>query len=198
MWWYALIGVVLGIVVFVWLRATSVQRGARVRDAKILRLLDPIGERLASKGEITAEEIEALAEQAHVRPMLHAVLGEFKRLDLFPERHTTAQSQAEGTLAYWLVHPNELQVPPEEIQFAEKLRRKFGQSEGDFYVFRYKMPAGHWAAKDGWLLGLAGPFREDDARYSIRGAFSRCSDKEGEITPVEVVDWYVGWAQPTS
>jgi hypothetical protein len=55
------------------------------------------------------------------------------------------------------------------------------------------MPLGHWAAKDGWLLGLAGPMQPGAEPYAeMPGAFSRAGDVDGTVTPVELVDWYVG------
>ena len=190
--WYVLGGIALVIVVFLWWRYTSVERGARAVDRKILELVLPIGNRLKEGADVAAEEVEALAAKAHVRPMLYAMLKDLERLDLFPERYRSAESRAEGILAYWLMHPNELQDAPEEIELVETLCREVCGQEGDFYVLRFKMGDGHWAAKDGWLLGLAGPFRGKDVPYSGRaGAFSRCGDKEGEVSPSELVDWFV-------
>jgi hypothetical protein len=64
-----------------------------------------------------------------------------------------------------------------------------------FYVYRYRMPEGHWAAKAGWLLGLAGPFAKGDRPYEgPAGAFSRCSDKQGTTSSGELVDWFIGKA----
>lgn len=60
-------------------------------------------------------------------------------------------------------------------------------------VYWYRMPAGHWAAKDGWILGLAGPMLVTSEPYSqLPGAFSQAGDLEEKVKPVELVDWYVG------
>ena len=53
------------------------------------------------------------------------------------------------------------------------------------------MPTGHWAAEDGWELGLVGPMPTEDESYAaIPGAFSH-GDQEGKVTPAEIVDWYI-------
>ncbi len=91
------------------------------------------------------------------------------------------------------MHPNELQDAPSEIQVVEEVDRDLQGERGKFLVFRYRMPAGHWAEKDGWLVGLAGPFFDKDVPYSgLAGAFSRCGDKFGEVKPLELIDWYIG------
>jgi len=78
----------------------------------------------------------------------------------------------------------------------ERVLRTVDNRECAFLVYRYRMPAGHWAAEDGWLLGLAGPFAKGDPPYEgPAGAFSRCSDKHGVVKPEELVNWFIGMAK---
>ena len=92
-----------------------------------------------------------------------------------------------------MMHPNELQDAPEAIELVETLMRSIDGERVEFHVYRYKMPAGHWAAKDGWLLGLAGPMNQKAEPYTqMPGAFSRVGDANGKVKPSELVDWYVG------
>lgn len=189
------VAIVVLLVAFVWWRYMSVARGARQRDEKILPLIDPIGEKLAAGKQPSTEEIESVANKSYARPYLYEALKHFERLDLFPKQFTTQDAQAESKLVYWMMHPNELQDAPETIELAQKVTRELDGETCAFYVFRYQMSDGHWAAKDGWLLGLAGPFFENDVPYSgVAGAFSRCGDKYGEVKPEELVDWYIGMA----
>lgn len=189
------VAIVVLLSAFVWWRYTSVARGARQRDQRILPLIDPIGEKLASGKQPSIEEIENVANKSYARPFLYQALKHFERLDLFPKRFTTPEAQAESKLAYWMMHPNELQDAPETIELSEKVTRQLDGEKVDFYVFRYQMTDGHWAARDGWLLGLAGPFFENDVPYSgVAGAFSRCGDKYAEIKPDELVEWYIEMA----
>ena len=170
-------------------------RGARARDRQILVLLDPIAQKLEGDATVLPEEVAAIAQLPHARALLHQMLDHYRRLDLFPDRFNDPKHQAEAQLAYWLMHPNELQAAPEQMEMVEVVGRSAGNKNGDFYVYRYRMSEGHWAASDGWLLGLAGPYFDGEEPYMGRaGAFSRVGDKHGEISPAELVDWYVAMA----
>jgi len=56
----------------------------------------------------------------------------------------------------WLTFPTELARTPHEIE----LMATFDDAEGKqrYYLFRFRTHAPHWAAKDGWMAGLSGPF----------------------------------------
>ncbi len=189
---YVLAAIGIVIVAFIGWRWTSVGRGARQRDAKLLKALDPLAERLGRKEAITPDEVAALTRQPQYRPMLYEMLKYVERLDLFPPEDRSIVSQGEGILCYWLMHPNEFQDAPRSIELVEEVERPIGKERVRFLVFRFQMPPGHWAEKDGWLLGLAGPFSGDAIPYSgAASGFSRCSDKFGEIKPADLVDGYI-------
>lgn len=184
--------IVLVLAFIVW-RWTSVGRGMRQRDGKLLVRLDPIGKKIEAGQSVSSQEIEAIAARPEIRFMLFAMLRSMKRPELLPDKYSSSVSQGESALAYWMMHPNELQDAPEVIELVETLRRPVGGQQAEFHVFRYKMPAGHWAAKDGWILGLAGPMDIGLEPYSeMPGAFSRAGDVDGQVKPSELVDWYVG------
>jgi|SRR5678815_2656799 hypothetical protein len=187
-------GVVLVLlVVFIVWRLTSVGRGMRQRDEKLLVRLDPVARRMEAGEVVSPQEIELLAARPEIRFMLFAMLREMKRPELFPSKYSSSVAQGESALAYWMMHPNELQDAPESIELVETLKRTIGGQEAEFHVYRYKMPAGHWAAKDGWILGLAGPMKHGVEPYSkMPGAFSRAGDMDGKVKASELVDWYIG------
>jgi hypothetical protein len=188
---YVLLGLGILIVGFIWWRFISVGRGARQRDDRILELVEPIGEKLADGEEVSAREVAELARLPQTRPFLYEMLKHFEKIDLFPDQYKDLKSQGEAQLAYWMMHPNELQDPPEQIELIETCPREIDGKESDFLVFRYKMEHGHWAG-DEWLLGLSGPFFRNDVPYSgIASAFSRCDDRYGEIQAAELVDWFI-------
>lgn len=171
---------------------TSVARGAKAQDEALLRQLAPVAEKFARQAPVGASEIEQLARIPQLRPMLYALLAQHGRLELFPPAYLSKPAQAESALTCWMLHPNELRAPPARIELLETLRRIVGAKEGEFFVFRYQMPEGHWAGPH-WLLGLAGPFYPGEAPYgSVAGGFSRCQDHEGKVSPTELVDGYVG------
>jgi hypothetical protein len=189
---YGCIAMGILFVAFIWWRFTSVARGARQRDEKLLAVLDPISEKLSKQEIVTSHEIADLSRQPQYRPMLYQMLKHFERLELFPTEALSIPAQGAGVLAYWMMHPNELQDVPKEIELVEEIERDLQGERGKFLVFRYQMPPGHWAEMDGWLLGLAGPFLAKDVPYSgVAVGFSRCGDKYGEVQPHELVDSYI-------
>jgi len=188
------LGIVVGlIVVFLIWRWTSVARGAGQRDDKLISRIDPIGKKIDAGEVVSPDEIAVLAARPEIRYMLFAALRQMKKPDLLPTSYSSSIAQGESALAYWMMHPNELQDAPEAIEFVETIKRPVDGREADFHVYRYRMAAGHWAAKDGWILGVAGPMSASAEPYSeMPGAFSRVGDIEGKVKPVELVDWYVG------
>jgi len=183
--------VVVALIAFVAWRYTSVARGAKARDEALLKRLDPLAARFEAKSAVTADEVAALAASPELRHMLHAMLTHFEATHLLPADFLSREAQAEATLVHWMMHPNELQAAPSAIELVEKVNRQVSGRDVDFYVFRYRMPEGHWAGKE-WLLGLAGPFVADDPPYeSAAGGFSRAGDVVGKVTPAQLVDWYV-------
>lgn len=185
--------VVLLLLGFIIWRLTSVGRGMRQRDEKLLVRLDPLRKKIEAGQAVSALEIEELAGRPEIRFLLFALLRDMKRPDLLPTKYCSTVEQGESALAYWMMHPNELQDAPETVELAETVKRPIDGQETEFHVYRYKMPAGHWAAKDGWILGLAGPMKRGIEPYSeMPGAFSRVGDIDGKVKPSEVVDWYIG------
>lgn len=189
--WYAIGAVVLAVIVFLIWRITSVGRGVRQRDERIMEALRPIGEKLVSGEEITADEVRAFCLRHELRPQLYNTLKYFEKLEFFPAEYSTWESQAEGILAEWMMHPNELQAPPATMECLKRVDREIGDLQATFIVLAYAMPAGHWAGDD-HLMGLSGPFVETEVPYSgLASAFSRCGDKKGTLEPEELVDWFV-------
>ena len=155
--------------------------------------LDPIGVRLEAGQIVSSEEIEKLAGKPEIRFMLFAMLRQMDPPDLLPSAYISSIAEGESSLAYWMMHPNEFGDAPDKIEFLETLRRTAqGGHEVEFHVYRFRMADGHWAAKDGWQLGLAGPMRAGIEPYSeMPGAFARVGDAAGKVQPIELVDWYV-------
>jgi hypothetical protein len=193
-----IVAVALFIAFIVW-RIMSVARGIRQRDERLARELDPLAKRLEQKATISRDEVFALARKPQLRYPLYALLKQFNRLDLFPAEFLSDEAQGAAKLAHWMMHPNELQDAPREIELVERVARTVDERECSFLVYRYRMPESHWAASDGWILGLAGPFAKSDPPYEgPAGAFSRCGDKHGVIKPDDPVDWFIGMVKRKS
>jgi hypothetical protein len=182
---------IIALAAFVIWRYTSLARGAQARDKALVTRLDPLAQRLENKAPVSPEEVRDVARSPELRPMLYMMLDHYQHLDLFPSQYLSEEAQAESVLIYWMLHPNELQAAPAGIQLEAKLQREFIGKQGDFYVFRFRMPSGHWAGPE-WQLGLAGPFFPDDRPYQgVAGGFSRAGDVLGKVSPTELVDWYI-------
>lgn len=189
---YAAIAVAVLLAAFVWWRWTSVARGARKRDERILAILKPLADELLAGRQPSPQAVAQVADLPHARVLLHRMLTDLDAAQLFPERHLSVAAQAEAQLAYWMMHPNELCDPPEELANVAVVRRRLGDEEADFHVLRFRMPDGYWEGRD-WLLGLAGPFFDGDPPYcGPAGAFSRAGDKADETDPKQLVDWFIG------
>jgi len=189
--WYVVAGVVALLVAFLWWRVTSVKRGARQRDERVLKALAPLGEKLGEGAEVAPAEIRDLCARYELRPALYGILRHFERLDLFPDSMKTWESQAEGLLAYWMMHPNELQDPPVELSVVERVERDIQGSKATFFVMKFRMAEGHWSGSDVWHLGLSGPFVEGKAPYTGVASFSRHADTLDSVSPGELVDWFM-------
>lgn len=188
---FAIIGVL--VVAFLIWRWMSVGRGARHRDAKLIARIDPIGKKFDAGEAISPNEVAELAARPEIRHMLFSVLRQMKKPELLPDTYASSVAQGESALAYWMMHPNELQDAPEAIEFIETIKKPVDGQKVDFHVYRYRMPVGHWAAQDGWILGVAGPMKIGSEPYAeMPGAFSRAGDIDGKVKPFELVDWYVG------
>ena len=185
----SLVVLLVGFVVWRW---TSVVRGASERDEKLFALLGPIAERIENGQVLALGEIATLAAKPEIRHMLFYTLRRMKKTELLPNGCSSSIAQGESALAYWLMHPNELGGAPAAIEFVETVQRPVDGRNAEFHVYRFKTSAGHWAEKDGWLLGLAGPMQADAEPYAeMPGAFSRIDDLDGTIKPAELVDWYI-------
>lgn len=188
-----ILAVVALIIAFIIWRLISVFRGANQRDKILMRRIDGILKRIRAGETVSTQEVEELAAHPENRYILFSALRQINKDDLFPGSYSSSISQGESALAYWMMHPHELQDAPDKIEYIETFKRHVNDHDSDFHVYRYKMPPGHWAAKDGWILGLTGPMANESAPYSaLPGAFSRAGDVEGTVTPAELVDWYIG------
>lgn len=184
---------VILVVTFVAWRWTSVERGARQRDRRLVARLDPIGRKIDAGEPVSAQEVESLAARPENRFFLFEALRRMNRADLLPTNYCSTVAQGESALAYWMMHPNEFGEAPEAIEFVETVKRTFDGKRAEYYVYRYRMAAGHPDAEDGWQLGLVGPVNPDAEPYTeMPGAFCRGGDIYGKVQPSELVDWYLG------
>jgi len=109
--------------------------------------------------------LNAVAADPETRGALFDGLNECKRSDAFPRSELTQEKLAEAEMVHWLAYPTELGQPPDEIELMRTIEEDAGESGGGRYawfVFRFRVRAPHPSAEDGWLAGVAGPFRKDE------------------------------------
>lgn len=132
------------------------------------------------------------AADIKTRQMTYALLAEFERLDLFPDEYNTLIKSAEAQLANWLEYPTELDACPDEMEYIKRVTLDFdGQNNLVYYeVFKYRVNEPHWAAADGWMLGVVGPYFDDSNPYDhARATFSRTSSTVDKVSPEEEAKW---------
>lgn len=139
---YVIGGIAALILAFVVWRWTSVGRGVRKRDKRILKLMDPIGRKLDAGETVTPEEVLEIARRPETRFLLYAALRGMGHPELIPSDFNSSICQAESALAYWLMHPNELQDPPERMEHLQEVTHPVNGSDATFHVFRFRMPQG--------------------------------------------------------
>ncbi len=189
---YIVGAVLVAVMAFFAGRIFSAGRGARIRDKRLQEQLAPLLEKLNSKEPVTVSEIFQPARQIEVRYFLFHLLREKGRDDLIPTNFSFKVDQAQAALAYWLMHPNEMGDPPEKIEHLQELTRDLKGEPVQFHLFRYRMPEEHWAAEDGWRLGIVGPMKSDISAYAEPiPAFSRQGDIEGQVDVEALAEAYL-------
>jgi hypothetical protein len=113
----------------------------------------------------SAQSLQDVAEDAESRGHLFGVLEARRALDLMPAPQRTQEKLAEADMVSWLTYPTELARAPDEIELMKTVKVDAGKDNGGifvYYVFRFRTREPHWAAKDGWMAGISGPFRKDE------------------------------------
>lgn len=173
-------------VLFIAWRIYATHAGTRRTYLRLAAKIAPVNQAL-QEGRVPRQiDLDVFAADRTTRKVLYEALEAHNRLDLFPAAFRTQEALAEADLAAWLSHPNELGAPPDEIELIEKTPAP-GLDGQVYYVFRFRVRAPHWAANDGWMAGVAGPYdnRGELAAHG-RGTFSRF-EADDSRTPEEHV-----------
>jgi hypothetical protein len=118
-------------------------------------------------------QINLVATNNETRILLWRRLCEFGKTQLMPERWATSQELAASDLVQWASHPNEIRTPPEEIELMETFRVDLEGEELEVFLFRFREFPKPWAPSQGWMAGIAGPFRDGESLGSPWSAFDR-------------------------
>lgn len=181
-------GLVSAAAAFVAWRLWSTYTGGLRSYARIAARIESIEQSLAAGADPDPADLERFAQDRTTRRVLYDALERHQKLELFPSKYRTPEAMAEGDLVLWLDHPNELGTVPDEIELMATLPLPApGLEHQRYFLFRYRTNPPHWAAKDGWLAGVAGPFSLDGpAASAAPGTFSRFEPFDSK-TPEEHV-----------
>ncbi len=143
-----------------------------------------------ASGEVPTEaEIARYSAYIGTREATYSLLHEQGKVDLFPKAYYTIKKAAESNLANWLAYPNGLDAIPDEVVHLEEVVIDFNGHDVIYHVFKYRAHPPHWAAKDGWMIGVVGPYFDDSKPYNWPGGtFSRFK-KVGEVSPRDEAQW---------
>jgi hypothetical protein len=134
--------------------------------------------------------VEDVACHAEMRNRLFVTLKQFGKSSLFPDQFRTQKSFAEADMVNWLIYPTELNRVPDEIELMKVVTVDTGLAGGvyDYYLFRFRTKEPHWAAKDGWMAGVSGPYLSKDqpTTEALGDTFSTFTNWDSK-TPAEHV-----------
>lgn len=102
--------------------------------------------------------LDSIAENHHARWIIGLGVRQLRRPELMPERHRTITAFAYANMVQWLTFETELGREPDEIELMAMHRRQKDRSAVEIFLFRFRTFEPHWAAENGWIAGVAGPF----------------------------------------
>ena len=170
------VGLILAAIgVFVVWRLWATYTGGGRSYGQLAARIDSVERRLVAGENPDPADLERYAQDRATRKVLYDALEHHEKLSLFPSKYLTHEAMAEADLVVWLNHPNELGSVPDEMELMASLPVPAAGFEGQrYFLFRYRMRPPHWAANDGWLAGVAGPYAIDGPVLSgASGTFSR-------------------------
>ncbi|HLK68685.1 MAG TPA: hypothetical protein VKU19_34880 [Bryobacteraceae bacterium] len=123
---------------------------------------------------VDPDEIERVAESHEMRMTFMNLLRELDMHWLMPEPWSRPDLLAASDLVHWASHPNELGVPPEEIELMQIfLVGDEGEEPEEVYLFRFREYPRPWAPGEGWMAGIAGPVRDGRRQGSPWSSFKQ-------------------------
>jgi hypothetical protein len=185
-----IVGVVIVILIcFAVYRYLVVKRQNTKLNAQRFARVEELLVRLRSGEDLSEAQVLPFAVSLQTRETTFQLLREYKQENLFPKEYYDLVKGAESNLANWLEFPTELDACPDVIEHVKRVTIDFdGQSNFVHYeVFRYRMNEPHWAAKNGWILGVVGPYFDDSKPYDFPSAtFSRI---DSTASPDDEAKW---------
>jgi hypothetical protein len=107
---------------------------------------------------VSDSALRDIAASSEVRNYLFEYLKATNQTRRFPAEFLSQEAFAESEMVNWLVYPTELGRAPSEIELVRTVKSKLRGQDVLHYVFKFRTEPPHFAAEDGWMLGVAGPF----------------------------------------
>ncbi|MGD8456805.1 MAG: hypothetical protein PVF83_10495 [Anaerolineales bacterium] len=132
---------------------------------------------LLRMGEMVDDsELLILGSTAETRNLLYEKLDLLGQLERYPQEFYTKQAFAESDMVNWLSYPTEFGQVPDQIELMKVVTIDTETDDGiiEYFLFRFRTLPPHWAAEDGWMAGVSGPYMQTDlpAAISPEGTFS--------------------------
>jgi hypothetical protein len=136
---------------------------------------------LRRRASVCPAEIEPVAANRTVRESLWTKLEEFGQQALMPTRWAEPKALAESALVRWLGSPNELNAFPEQIELIQEFPVELDNGNvTNAFLFRFREYPKPWEADEGWMAGVAGPYREGEAVSQPWSVFQSWNSKSPE------------------
>lgn len=154
--------IVLVIIVMIFTKylTNRAKKSIAIIDSIITVRVEPVLTAIKNNPQMAQVTANACCRDIAARFELYDRLHDLDKMEYFPEEHNNYKSLAESDLVTWLMHPNELHASPNEIEAVTNIE----DSDGMYFLFRYRINEPHWAAGKGWMSGLAGPYEQDSER----------------------------------
>lgn len=183
---------VAAIVTFAIYRFVTVRKQNSKLNAERFDRVKELYDKLESVQEVTEADVLPYAKNIVTRETAFQLLADHDKTNLFPNEYYNLISGAESHLSNWLEFPTELDAHPDEIEHIKRVTLDFDGKNNlvHYEVFKYRMNEPHWAAEDGWMLGVVGPYFDDSKPYDFpQSTFSRVDSKLDKVTPEEEAKW---------
>jgi hypothetical protein len=155
---------------------------------KKYQLMMPLMQKLSLNEEITPQEILDLVADPSLRHSVFRILEALDKCALFPAVYCSHEKAAESFLACWLEFPTELGIAPDQIELLTKVTITEDESL-DYYVFQFRTDPPRKASKQGWMVGVSGPYTDSSKPYDFpKRVFSRFMPVDA-IYPEQEAQW---------
>lgn len=158
---------------------------------KIIELAEGLQPKLESGEAISNDDILTCAAHYATREGTYFLLLEFGKQHLFSKQYFSIEKMAETNLAHWLNDERELNAYPDSMEYVKRVTICDEEENENLHyeVFRFKTNAPHWAAENGWMIGVVGLYLDDSEPDQFPEAtFSRLQ-KENETTAEDEAKW---------